>query len=47
MKMVHWIGLTALVGALATGALWGTGHLDAVASLDDSRQSPAQAQSQA
>lgn len=43
MKIAYWIGLTALVGALATGALWGTGHLDAVASLDESRQVPAKA----
>ena len=41
MKLVYWIGITALVGAVATGALWGTGHLDAVASLDQTRQRPA------
>ncbi len=41
MKVVYWTGLIALVGALATGALWGTGHLNAVASLDDRRQTTA------
>lgn len=38
MKTAIWIGLAALVGLAVTGALWGTGHLDAVASLDTSDQ---------
>lgn len=34
MKTAKWIGLAALVGLAVTGALWGTGQLDAVASLN-------------
>ena len=34
MKTAKWIGLVVLIGAIATAALWSTGHLTAVASLD-------------
>lgn len=42
MKTAKWIGLAVVVGLAVTGTLWGTGHLDAVASLDRSGQAQPQ-----